>query len=255
MKKVMLAVVLGLNAWLMLSSVVSAEEEPWDPIEPVNRGIFWFNDKFDIYLAEPVAKGYDWLLPDRVQIGVSNFFSNLKYPINLVGDLLQLKFKAALDDTGRFFINTTIGVAGFIDVAKDMKLPGHNQDIGIALAHYGIPSGPYLVLPILGPSNLRDGVGRLAQVPLDPSFYVAYTNLSSSTKWQIAIGSKALELINQRSRMLDAVKAAKESSVDYYLFVQSAYYQYRRGQLYEGHPPEEEAWEEPGEEGPAGAEK
>jgi len=239
MKNHLLKVLLCGSVWALSVSPAMAEE-PWDPIEPVNRGIFWFNDKFDNYVAEPVSQGYDWLVPDTVQTGIGNFFSNIKYPIYLLSDLIALDFKQALNDTGRFVINSTLGVAGFIDVAKGMKLEEQAKDVGLSLAYHGVPAGPYLVLPFLGPSNLRDGTGRLVQVPLDPVFYINFTNASASTKWAVTGGSKALEFTNTRVNMAEAIKAAKESSLDYYLFVQSAYYQYRRGLLYKGNPPDEE---------------
>lgn len=243
MKNVLVALLLGLGAYALHPSLLDAEE-PWDPLEPVNRGIFWFNDKFDTYIGEPVARGYDWAMPQTVQTGVGNFFSNIKYPIYLVSDLVQFKFKQAFNHTGRFVINTTLGVGGVIDVAKHMKLPEHHEDIGVSLAYHGVPAGPYLVLPFLGPSNLRDGVGRLAQIPLNPVYYFSFTDASSDLKWAVSGGLTAIEFIDTRANLLEAVEAAKESSVDYYLFMQSAYYQYRRGLVYDGNPPEEEFGEE-----------
>lgn len=225
---------------LIFQSSLAFAEDTWDPLEPVNRGIFWFNDKLDIYVMEPVAKGYDYIAPQPVKTGISNFFTNLRYPINLVNDLLQLKFTQALEHTGRFALNTTVGLVGFIDVAKVKGLPEHREDLGITLAYYGVPAGPYLVLPIMGPSNLRDALGRVGDGFADPVFYIDYSSASESTKWTFSLGLKAVDLIDTRAHMLDAIKAAKEASVDYYLFVQGAYAQYRRGLLYDGNPPDEE---------------
>ena len=230
---------LALGALVSFSHVALAEEI-WDPLEPMNRGIFWFNDKMDIYIMEPVAKGYDYVVPDPVKTGVGNFFSNLRYPIHLVSDVLQLKFTQAAEHTGRFLINSTVGLGGLFDVAKTVGLEEHDEDLGITFAYYGIPAGPYLVLPFLGPSNLRDGIGRIGNGFLDPAFYIDYTNASTSTKWAITLGTKSLDFIDTRAKLLEAIKAAKESSTDYYLFLQGAYYQYRRGVLYDGNPPDED---------------
>ncbi len=209
-------------------------EEPYDPLEDMNRGIFWFNNHLDEYVLEPVARGYRDVTPDEVRTGIGNFFLNLRYPSYLVSDIFQGKFEQALDHTGRFLINSTIGVLGFIDFAKDMGLPDHDEDFGITLAYHGVPAGPYLMLPVLGPSNVRDGVGRIVDAFLDPIGWVAYSNLPSSTKWAITGGALGVKLIHTRSGLLQAVDAAKESSLDYYGFMQGAYYQHRYGLMTDG---------------------
>lgn len=212
----------------------AAPEEPYDPIEDINRNIFSFNNGVDEYVLEPVARGYRNNIPDVVQTGVGNFFLNLRYPSYLVSDVVQGKFDQALDHTGRFLINTTIGIFGIIDFATDMGLPDHDEDFGIALAYHGVPAGPYLMLPILGPSNVRDGVGRIVDAFLDPIGWVGYSSLSSRTKLVIAGSALGLKLVHTRAGLLQAVEAAKEGSVDYYLFMQGAYYQYRQGVLTDG---------------------
>ncbi|MCO6430344.1 MAG: VacJ family lipoprotein [Deltaproteobacteria bacterium] len=216
------------------------EVDVWDPIEPVNRGIFWFNDQFDIYILEPVARGYDDVVPDPIQEGIGNFFENLRYPRYLVSDVVQLKFTQAAEHTGRFIINSTIGLLGFIDVAKHVGLEQHSEDFGLALAYYDVPPGPYLVIPILGPSNLRDGVGKVVDSFLDPIGALTYTDVDDDVAIPVIIGAKIIEAIDTRADLLEAVETAKESSIDYYLFTQGAYYQYRRGLLYDGDPPDEE---------------
>ena len=214
------------------SDIPSLEQEIWDPIEPVNRGIFWFNDRFDTYLLEPVARGYDSVMPDRVQTGVGNFFDNLRFPSNFVSDLVQLEFGAALEETGRFLLNTTVGIGGLMDVAKEVGLEKQDEDFGIALASHGVAPGPYLVIPLVGPSNLRDGFGRVVDMFLSPIFYVGTIfDLNDGDALAISLGAKALDVIDQRADMFEAVETAKQSSLDYYLFVQTAYYQYRRGML------------------------
>jgi len=209
-------------------------EEPYDPIEPVNRAIFDFNDTVDEYVLEPVGRAYRDNVPDVVQTGVGNFFENLRYPSYLVSDVFQGKFEQALDHTGRFLINTTVGIGGLIDFATEWGLPVHDEDFGITLAYHGVPAGPYLVLPILGPSSVRDGVGRIVDGFLDPIGWVGYSSLSAGTKAAIIAGSLGVKLVHTRAGLLQAIETAKESSVDYYLFVQGAYYQHRHGVLTDG---------------------
>lgn len=226
--------------WALLLAVVivapayADQEEPYDPIESVNRTIFDFNDSLDVHVLEPVAQAYRDNVPDFTQTGIGNFFGNLRYPSYLVSDVVQGKFDQVLDHTGRFLINSTIGVLGLIDVAKDWGLPDHREDFGVALAYHGVPHGPYLVLPILGPSSVRDGVGLIVDGLLDPLGWVAYSSLSTGTKLLIAASSFGVKLVHTRAGLLQAVEAAKESSVDYYLFTQGAYYQYRHGLVTDG---------------------
>jgi phospholipid-binding lipoprotein MlaA len=225
-------IILAAFAW---SSAASAEiEEPYDPIEPVNRAIFDFNDTVDVYVLEPVAKAYRNNLPDFMQTGIGNFFSNLRYPSYLVSDIIQGKFDQVLDHTGRFLINSTIGVLGFIDVAEDWGLPDHREDFGIGLAYHGVPHGPYLVVPFIGPSSVRDGFGLIVDGFLDPIGWVGYSSLSAGTKVAIAATTLGVKVVHTRAGLLQAIEAAKESSVDYYLFAQGAYYQYRHGLVTDG---------------------
>jgi phospholipid-binding lipoprotein MlaA len=209
-------------------------EEPYDPIEPINRGIFEFNDTVDIYVLEPVSRAYRNNVPDPVQSGIGNFFANLRYPSYLVSDIIQGKFDQVLDHTGRFLVNSTVGVLGFLDVAKDLGLPDHREDFGLGLAYHGVPSGPYLVVPFIGPSNVRAGVGLIVDGFLDPIGWVGYSSLSAGTKLAVAATALGVKVVHTRAGLLQAVEAAKESSVDYYLFAQGAYYQYRHGLLTDG---------------------
>lgn len=209
-------------------------EEPYDPAESVNRAIFDVNDTLDIHIMEPIARAYKNNTPDPVQIGIKNFFLNLRYPSYLVSDIIQGKFEQALDHTGRFLINSTIGLLGFVDLAKDYGLPDHEEDFGIALMYHGVPAGPYIVIPFLGPSNLRDGVGRIVDAFLDPITWVGYSSVSAGTKVAVAATAFGIKAVHTRAGLLQAIDAAKESSVDYYLFAQGAYYQYRQGVLTDG---------------------
>lgn len=207
------------------------EEEIWDPLEGFNRGMFWFNQQFDDYILEPVATGYHDVTPDPVERGIGNFFNNLLYPSNLISSLLELDFPLATEHTGRFLVNTTVGVLGFMDIAADWGLKAKREDFGLALAKNGIPTGPYLVLPILGPSNFRDGFGRVVDGFLNPIGWINYSNASDSAKLGITFGAASLLAVHERAQVIEAVKAAKESSLDYYLFLQKAYYQDREGRV------------------------
>jgi phospholipid-binding lipoprotein MlaA len=234
-----------IGIFIALTSIqIASAEEIYDPLEGLNRKIFWFNDKFDRYLLEPVAKGYDKVMPEEVQDAVDNVFENLAYPKYLLSDLVQLKGTQALHHTARFLINTTIGLVGIFDVANEMGLEPHKEDFGIALAYHDVPPGPYLVLPFIGPSNLRDGLGRLVDFFLSPSYMVGYADLHWNEEWAISSGIIALDFVRTRASLLDAVDAGKEASFDFYFFSQSAYYQYRAGVLYDGDVPEEEEFEE-----------
>lgn len=217
-----------------------AEDEIDDPYESVNRNIFWFNDKVDVNLLEPIASGYDEVTPTVVRTGVHNFFANLRYPMYLLSDVVQLKFTQAAEHTGRFLINTTIGLFGLIDVAEHVGLEDHREDFGIALAYHGVPPGPYIVLPFLGPSNVRDAFGTLVDFAVDPIVIFGFSNVDAGTRDKITYPLSTLRFIDLRAGLLEAVEAAKSSSVDYYLFMQSAYYQHRKGVLYDGNVPDQE---------------
>ena len=234
MLQVLFFVVLSVSPLVVCadSQPVSSNEkvDVSDPIEPVNRGIFWFNDNLDVYVLEPVATGYDKVIPDPVQDSVGNFFTNLRFPSVFVSNVFQGEITDALEQTGRFLVNSTVGLVGLFDVASEIGLKKDEQDFGLMLQRNGVPAGPYLVIPFLGPSNIRDAVGRVVDAGLSPIYYVgSIFDLTDNQAWGISIGAKALDLVDQRANMLDAVKAAKESSVDYYLFMQGAYTQYRNG--------------------------
>lgn len=247
MKNVIPSFALGLSVQLALLGVTTSSHaedqvtkntretkaiEVYDPIEPVNRGVFWFNEQFDQYLLGPVAHGYDYVMPNDGQVGVTNFFKNLRYPTYLISDLLQGKFEQALDHTGRFLINSTVGILGLIDVAEDVGLPDVEEDFGLAFASWGIDSGPYIMLPLLGPSNLRDTIGFVFDTLTNPTYWAFSSNdLHSDAQFYIPAGFTALKAVQTRNNLDDAITAGREGSLDYYLFMQSAYYQYREGQI------------------------
>lgn len=200
-----------------------------DPLEPVNRAVFWFNDTFDVFLLEPIAKGYDYIVPEAVQESIGNFFDTLRYPIYLFSDVITLDGDRALVDTARFGINASLGFLGFFDVADHFGYERKATDAGVAFGRWGIPEGPYIVLPILGASNLRDTVGEVFNFVLDPIVAVQFTQMSNANVNALSWGGGVTRTINRRSQMIPNVTSAKQASLDYYLFVQSAYAQYRRG--------------------------
>jgi len=228
--------VMALGAALALGSLcvgASARAEPaapndesHDPLEGMNRGIFWFNDQIDLYILEPAGKGWNFIAPDRVKKSVANFFMNLRFPIVMVNDLLQGKIVHSASDIGRFGVNTTVGVLGFFDPASDWGLEAHNEDFGQTLGWWGVPPGPYLVLPFFGPSSPRDTVGlAVDSVSTIYPFYVAIPYTA---------GARAVDVVNLRAMVLDEVRHAKEASVDYYTAVRNAYRQRRAALVRDG---------------------
>lgn len=194
-----------------------------DPLEPVNRRIFWVNDKFDVYLLTPVAKGWDFVAPDRVQTSIGNFFHNLRFPVYFVNDALQGKGRATASDLGRFLVNSTAGIGGLFDPASRLGLSHSDEDFGQTLGHYGIPSGPYLVLPLLGPASVRDAAGGLADGAASVwPFFVP---------WFVTAGVRAGETINARSRVTADIEEERAQAFDWYVFVRDAYLQRRRSQV------------------------
>jgi phospholipid-binding lipoprotein MlaA len=185
----------------VLKEDVTYPIDVYDPWEGFNRRMYRFNFFFDKYVLLPVVGGYETITPDAVQTGVSNFFDNIGELFNFTNSLFQLKGNAALTTTGRFAINTTIGIAGIFDWATPMGLERENEDFGQTLGHYGVGSGPFLVLPLFGPSNVRDTSGlvvdtatrMLVMAAIDP-----YKNCSSENKLAIQASLYALEAIDKR---------------------------------------------------------
>lgn len=207
--------------------LILADDSISDPLEPMNRQVFAFNETFDDYIGEPAAEGYDYVIPDRVQIGLKNFFRNIRFPLQVISNLAQLNFEAAAEDTGRFLLNTTVGLGGFIDIVGGKHT---RQDLGTVLAFYGVPEGPYLVIPILGPSNVRDFTGTVAGFFLEPLYLLYATDtINSDTNFTAGYTLYTIEYLNTRAQYLEIFRDMKEDSVDYYLAQQSYYLQYRRG--------------------------
>jgi phospholipid-binding lipoprotein MlaA len=210
-------------------ATVEGPTDPEDPFESFNRAVYSFNDTLDKAILKPVAQGYNAALPDPVNKGVSNFFSNLDDVVVVFNDLLQLKLGQALSDTARVFFNSTIGIFGLIDVASGMDLPKHDEDLGQTFGYWGIDTGPYLVIPFLGSSDIRDAIGRVGDAYVDP--------LNDITPDGTRNGLLLLEGVDIRAGLLSASKVLKEAALDEYLFVRDAYLQRRENLVYDGDPP------------------
>ncbi len=204
-----------------------------DPLEPMNRRIFWFNEQADRFVLEPVARGWDRVMPGTVQTGFSNVFDNLRTPVVFLNNVLQLKPKAALIDLGRFVCNSVVGFAGVLDVATYLEIPEHDEDFGQTLGYWGVPPGPYLVLPLLGPSNPRDTVGLVADGVSQPANYVL-------PLW-IRATRGGVNVVNTRASLLETIEQERESAFDFYIFVRDAFLQNRRYRVRDEAEPEAES--------------
>ena len=202
------------------------DDEIYDPLESFNRAVFGFNNVADRIILEPVAKGYK-KLPSPIQSGVGNFINNLKLPLAAFNQLLQGQGKNAMESTGRFFVNSTVGIFGLVDVADNFGLDQKEEDFGQTLATWGVGDGFYIVLPLFGPSNLRDTTGMVMTMMTDP--INAYAT-SQGQAWVIPLRTAA-NAIDQRSQIIDEVNALRDNSIDYYAAVRSSYYQNRKAAI------------------------
>lgn len=208
-----------------------ATPDPRDPLERLNRSTYAFNDGLDRAIVKPLARGYRKVTPQFVQTGVSNFFSNAEHPVTLANNLLQGKFTAAASDTARFVLNTTFGLGGLLDPATASGLDRNDEDFGQTLGRWGVPPGPYIVVPFLGPYTLRDGIGSFADDFAEPRAYLE----DDSTRWTLWAADK----FDRRVRLLDA-DALLERTGDPYAFVRSAYLQRREYLVRDGDVPLED---------------
>jgi phospholipid-binding lipoprotein MlaA len=202
-----------------------------DPFESMNRAVFTFNENADEYVIKPVAEAYQFVLPDFVRTGVTNFFSNIGDVFVAVNNLLQGKPGNAANDIGRFLVNSTIGILGLFDVATDAGLEKNKEDFGQTLGVWGVPSGPYVVLPLFGPSSVRDTAGLALDIKTD--FILNSNQLNHDQK----VGSTVLRVVNQRANLLDASQLLEDAAFDKYSFLRDSYLQRRRNQVYDGNPP------------------
>lgn len=236
---------LKLGLWLMiaiLSQGVYAAEDARDPWSGFNRKVFKVNDVLDHYLVKPVARGYRAVTPRVVNDGITNFFSNLDDVLVVLNDGLQGKFDQGSKDLLRIGVNTTFGLAGLIDVGTRVGLPKHAQDFGLTLGVWGVPSGPYLVLPVLGPSTVRDAPGRGMTIGAFPTRYIGTKNDQ--------LGLDALYFIDTRADLIP-LEAAVDVSADRYSFVREVYLQRRDFLLNQGKPAKDPFMDESGEDSPA----
>nr|WKF59770.1 putative phospholipid-binding lipoprotein MlaA [Paraburkholderia busanensis] len=215
--------VLALAATGLISGCATGpDRKPGDPFEPVNRVVFKFNDGLDTYIAKPVATGYQKVTPQPLRTAVSNFFSNLGDLSNAANALLQLKITDATEDIVRFAFNSTFGLGGLLDWATPAGLPKHHQDFGLTLGHWGVPSGPYLVLPLFGPSTVRDSMGLVVDVKFNPLNYV-----EPAVRNPLYV----LQFVSVRSDLLGATDLLQQAALDKYSFVRDAYTQQRKARL------------------------
>lgn len=218
-------------------ATVEGPANPDDPFESFNRSMFAFNEGVDKYALKPAAKGYNYIMPDIASKGVSNFFSNVDDIVVFFNQLLQFKFAAAAATSARFVFNTTFGLLGLIDVASHMDLYKHNEDFGQTLAVWGVPSGPYLVLPFIGPLNVRDTAGLAFDwTYLDPIFRRQTLEQSLVTL--------TIKYIDIRAGLLKASNILDETVPDKYAFVRDAWMLRREFLIYDGNPPEDFSEEE-----------
>lgn len=221
--------------------VVASAEEDSDPWEGYNRAVFDFNESFDNNIMKPVAEGYRDIMPDPAERGIHNFFSNLREPFNILNNLLQFKFEDAVSDTVRFTINTTIGILGIFDVASESGIPKHDEDFGQTLAVWGVESGPYFVLPFLGPSTLRDTTGLLTEYWVGNTVEVADTHIFDPTSEISPANAETVtdgtNMVSKRAELLEQKEMIDAASFDNYTFLRDAYLQKRENQIYDGDAP------------------
>ena len=226
---------LAMVASLLVSAcaTVPGTANPKDPFQSTNRAIFKFNQNLDQVAVKPAAQAYRWATPQFVRTGIHNFFSNLGEIKVVINDILQGKGSQGVKDTLRFSINTTAGLLGFIDVASHAGLEKHHQDFGLTLGHWGVEPGPYLVLPLLGPSTLRDTVGLIPDTEAGP--YLLFDHVSTSHRYE----GFALDTIQFREGLLNDEDLLNEASLsaDHYNFIRDGWLQRRRNQVYDGNPP------------------
>lgn len=213
--------------------------EEYDPWESFNTKMFEFNRQVDRWILKPVAKGYDFIIPDFVQVGISNMFDNIRFAPRLLNNVFQGKIKGASIEAGRFLINSSIGLAGFVDVATGIDLVTPEEDTGQTLGVYGVKPGPYLVLPFLPPFTVRDFVGYVGDIFLNPVNWlvapiIEVNNVPSviahknrTTTSFVQIGARVGEIVNERSRNLEKFQGVEEATLDLYTAVRNAYLQSR----------------------------
>ena len=229
-------IVFALLVGALAGCASTAERDPRDPFEPLNRGIYRFNDKVDTVVAQPVARTYRRVVPGEIRDRVRNFFGNIGDFFIGVNNFLQGKFEDGVSDWARVAFNSTVGLFGIHDIATDMGYEKHNEDFGQTFGRWGAGPGPYLVLPFLGSSDVRDGLGTGVDIYVDP--------LGEVRPYHLEYGLWALRFTQLRADLLDASRILEEAALDRYVFQRDAYLQRRRSLVYDGHPPREKELDE-----------
>jgi phospholipid-binding lipoprotein MlaA len=214
------------------ASVPPEYRDSRDPWQSYNRAVFKFNTDFDNAFLKPTAKAYQWITPEPLDEGITNFFNNIADATSAVNNALQFKLSRAGSDVGRVFVNTTVGFVGFFDVASNLGLPSYKEDFGQTLGYWGFGAGPYFVMPILGPSSVRDTFGFAGDIALDPFF--------SLNKNEVYWGFVTLRVVDRRADLLAAGDLLDEAAIDPYAFVRDAYLQRRRTLVHDGNPPSDD---------------
>jgi len=229
MKRLRLPAVLA--ATLLLSACASTPGRPYDPFEASNRVMYAINDPLDKYFAKPIAQFYVDYVPSIIRTGVSNYFNNIDDLFSGINGLLQGKLDKAGDDFGRVMLNTGFGILGLIDIASDAGIPRGNEDFGQTFGYWGIPQGPYLFIPLWGPSTVRDGTGSILRYWYTPTQLIPDVAVRN-----VIYGFGA---IDARAQALDATSLIEQASIDPYTFVRRSYLQRREYMVYDGKPPPE----------------
>ncbi len=206
--------------------------DPRDPLEPFNRAVYRFNTDFDNAFMRPLAKGYKAITPEPVDRGITNFFGNIDDVTSFVNNVLQFKMSRAGSDLGRIFMNSTVGVLGFFDVATNAGLPSYKEDFDQTLGYWGLEPGAFVMLPILGPSSIRGTIGWAGDIVTDPFFSIE----TGDIYW----GFVGLRMVDYRADRLAAGDILVDASLDPYTFLRDAYLQRRQNLVYDGNPPESE---------------
>ncbi len=210
------------------ASTTTKTNDPADPYEGMNRNFYNFNDSLDRNFFEPVARGYVKVTPDPVRTGVTNFFGNVNYLNVILNDLLQGKGQQLAADTGRFVVNSTLGIGGLIDTAKHIGMPEHDEDLGQTFGTWGMGEGAYLVLPFMGPNSFRDLPNSATSMLLNPLTYL---------NGIVTLPLGVLNAVNTRANLLEASSIRDQAALDPYTFVREAYRQQREYKIYDGNPP------------------
>ena len=223
------------SMWLVLTllhgcaSVPTSTRYDHDPLEPMNRAIFAFNNTLDGLILEPAARMYRFVFPQPARDGIANFLDNLRTPVVLANDLMQGEFERAEMTLGRFMLNTVLGVGGFVDVGAMVGMPDrHTEDFGQTMAVYGVGSGPYLVLPLLGPSNPRDAVGLVADFLVDPVTYLA--------PLEVRLGRTGADTLGFREENIETIEELRRTSIDFYAATRTLVQQLRANEIRNGAP-------------------